>query len=447
MQLTPQPGSPDALPIDDAQFAGLLDRVGPFASPPRIAVATSGGADSLALCLLAARWVQRRYGTLTALTVDHGLRPEAEAETREVRRWLRRRGVAHRVLRWGGRKPKTRVQEEARQARYALLSGWCRRHRVLHLLLGHQREDQAETLVLRLARGSGVDGLAGMPAIMERDGIRYLRPLLGVTHAALVATLERWRQRWIDDPSNDDARYARVRIRRHLTHAAVTGSDLAEAARSIGLVRGARDAEASAFLARATTIDPRGFCTIERGLAREGDIDLIRKALARVLACVGGAPYPAQRAGLARLACTIRSNGPFTATTLGGCRVLEEVDGRLLVCREAGRLDAVDEILPGVTLRWDHRFEVGLSPKSGVLGLRIAKRGCTRWAGEEDAAPAERSLPRAVLPTLPAAYLGAKLVAVPHLGLYDRLVFTPVRALTVRFAPRWSLATASFSVA
>ena len=439
--------SPRAHPLDDAQFAALMSRVGPFAAPPAIAVAISGGADSLALCLLAARWARRQGGVLTALTVDHGLRAESAAEARELGRWLRRRGIAHRVLRWRGPKPAAGVQAASRRARYALLSGWCRRHRVLHLLLGHQRDDQAETLVLRLARGSGPDGLAAMPAIVERDGIRCLRPLLGVAHADLVATLERWRQPWIEDPSNADARYARVRVRRRLARATVAAADLAGAARSLGLARAAREAEASAFLARAATIDPRGFCTLDRGLAAAADVDLLRAALGSLLACVGGAHRPARRARLARLADAMRGDGPFTARTLAGCRVMEGAGDRLLVCREAGRLDAVEALRPGATVRWDDRFEVGLRRRGGGAGLFVAKRADGRWPGGADAAAAERTLPRAVAATLPAVYLGARLVAVPHLGLYDPLVIAPARSLRVRFAPRRPLAAAGFSVA
>ncbi len=448
MHLAPHSESQRARPIDDAQFAALLARVGPFASPPRIAVATSGGADSLALCLLAARWVRRRRGTLTALTVDHGLRFEAAAEARDVGRWLRQRRIAHRVLVWDGRKPATGVQEQARRARYELLSDWCRKHRILHLLLGHQRDDQAETLLLRLARGSGFDGLAAMPTIVERDGIRYLRPLLDVSHAALVATLEHWRQPWLEDPSNDDARYARVRIRRSLAHMVVTNAALAQSARSIGRVRAVRDAAASAFLATAATIDPRGFCTLDRRLIADSDIDVVRGALARVLACVGGAEYPVRRARLARLADAVHGDGPFASSTLGGCRVIAQKEDRLLVCREAGRVDAVDELPPGSTLRWDDRFEVILRQKGCARGLSVAKRAGNRWPGEEDAAHlAEQSLPRAVLPALPAVYRGAKLVAVPHLGLYDPRIIAHARVLTVKFAPRRPLAMASFSVA
>ena len=191
--------------------------LGPFEPAPRVAVAVSGGSDSLALSLLADRWARARGGTVFGLTVDHRLRPESGAEANKVRRWLAARAVSHRTLRWTGTRPVSRVQEEARAARYALLVGWCRQARVLHLLLGHQREDQAETVLQRLVRGSGIDGLAAMAPVrlaMEPDGggVRLLRPLLSVSRDALTASLAFWGQPWIDDPTNRDTFHTRPRL-------------------------------------------------------------------------------------------------------------------------------------------------------------------------------------------------------------------------------------------
>ena len=165
--VTPESADPGAAAIDDAAFDDaafdvLMAPLGPFEPAPRIAVAVSGGPDSLALCLLADRWARARGGAAFGLTVDHGLRLESAAEAAQVRRWLAGRAIARRTLRWKGGHTHSAVQEQARAARLALLTGWCRRAGVLHLLLGHQREDQAETALQRLVRGSGIDGLAAM---------------------------------------------------------------------------------------------------------------------------------------------------------------------------------------------------------------------------------------------------------------------------------------------
>src|SRR5262249_20106992 len=186
---------------------------GPFESRPHLAVAVSGGRDSMALALLVAAWAERRGGRVTAITVDHGLRPEAAAEARQVGRWLRAHGITHRTLRWrppAGALPGG-LQAAARAGRYAPPCGWGRPRGVLHLALAHQQEDQAETLLLRLARGSGLDGLAAMAPIAERMGVRLLRPLLSVPRARLRATLVAAPQPWIDDPSNENPAHARIR--------------------------------------------------------------------------------------------------------------------------------------------------------------------------------------------------------------------------------------------
>ena len=154
-----------------------MERLGPFEASPHIAAGVSGGADSMALAVLLHAWAGARGGRVTALTVDHGLRPEAAREARRAGRTLRSLGIGHRSLRWEGPSPTANLQAEARRIRYGLLEDWCARHGVLQLALAHHRDDQAETLLLRLGRGSGLDGLAAMSPVSARAHIRLLRPL------------------------------------------------------------------------------------------------------------------------------------------------------------------------------------------------------------------------------------------------------------------------------
>lgn len=177
----------------------------PFEPRPILAVAVSGGPDSLALAFLAAAWAAKRRGRIVALTVDHGLRKDSGKEARTVGRWLNDAGVAHHILTWKGPKPRTGIQAAARNARYRLLREWCRRQGILHLLVAHTRDDQAETFLLRLHRESGVAGLAAMPAISEEPDLRILRPLLTLPKARLIATLQARKQEWIEDPSNKNS--------------------------------------------------------------------------------------------------------------------------------------------------------------------------------------------------------------------------------------------------
>src|SRR5579859_7234462 len=142
-----------ALALTQAEFAAVLSAIGGFEPRPFIAIAVSGGPDSLALTILADRWARERGGSAVALTVDHRLRPESAEEADTVGCWLAARGIAHTALVWDGPKPATGIQEAARAARYRLLAEWCAVEGCLHLLTAHQREDQAETHLIRQRAG------------------------------------------------------------------------------------------------------------------------------------------------------------------------------------------------------------------------------------------------------------------------------------------------------
>ena len=201
-----------AQPLSSAEFSALMAPLGPFEPAPHVAVAVSGGADSLSLALLLRDWAAEQGGRVTALVVDHGLRPGSAAEARRVRRQLTGLGLAAKCLTWPGPAPQSNRQALARAARYRLMADWCRRQSVLHLALAHHLDDQAETLLLRLGRGSGLDGLAAMPPLRELPEVRLLRPLLPVPKARLVAGLRTAGLTWVEDPSNRDPSHARVRL-------------------------------------------------------------------------------------------------------------------------------------------------------------------------------------------------------------------------------------------
>lgn len=408
-------------PIPAREFARLMARFAPFETAPVISVATSGGADSLALALLAAGWARRLEGRAVALTVDHGLRPGAAAEARQTGRWLARRDIEHHVLRWRGEKPTASLQAAAREARYRLLAAWCRRRQVLHLLLAHHLEDQAETFLLRLGRGSGVDGLAAMAPSTEREGVRLLRPLLEVPKARLRATLTARDSGWLEDPSNRDPAFARTRARRALTALAplgITAPRLAATARRLARARQAIAAETNELLAQAAGLDPAGYCRLDpRSLANAPE-EVGLRALARVLTCVSGAAYPPRLARLERLYATIRTDTLAGGRTLAGCRVARAGEA-LIVCREARAMAGAMALAPGAWSLWDGRFRVRL-PRRAANGLarpRVAALGAEGWRHLRSAAPegAFRPMPRTAALVVPALWDVDGLVEVPHL--------------------------------
>jgi tRNA(Ile)-lysidine synthase len=200
---------------------------------PAIVLAVSGGPDSIALMWLAARWrsTLARGPRLIAVTVDHGLRAEAAAEAREVKRLARTFDLPHRTMRWTGEKPKTGLPAAARTARYRLLAQAARASGATHILTAHTRDDQAETVLMRLLRGSGIGGLAAMARESERDGVLLARPFLQVSKSQLVATLKKAKIGFADDPTNRDTNFTRPRLREIMPVLAAEGGDARNLAR------------------------------------------------------------------------------------------------------------------------------------------------------------------------------------------------------------------------
>ncbi len=223
--------------IEATRALALLE---PYGS---LLLAVSGGPDSLALLRLVAQWPQRHRHSVAVATVDHGLRPDSRAEAAQVGDWARALGFDHHLLAWTGGKPTTRIQERARAARYALLAECARETGARAVVTAHHADDQAETILFRLTRGSGVAGLAGMAPIGRLGELPLLRPLLGLTKAELVAVCETAGQPYVTDPSNANDLYARVRLRRLVPALAELGLD-----RAALLRLGARAARADAAL-------------------------------------------------------------------------------------------------------------------------------------------------------------------------------------------------------
>jgi tRNA(Ile)-lysidine synthase len=200
---------------------------------PAIILAVSGGPDSIALMWLAARWRRAlaRGPRLIAVTVDHGLRPEAAREARDVKRLARTLDLPHRTMRWTGAKPKTGLPAAARSARYRLLAQAARANGATHILTAHTRDDQAETLLMRLVRGSGIAGLAAMARQSERDGVLLARPFLQIAKSQLIATLTKAKIGFAEDPTNHDTNFTRPRIRAVMPVLAAEGGDVRNLAR------------------------------------------------------------------------------------------------------------------------------------------------------------------------------------------------------------------------
>lgn len=390
-----------------AEFAAAMAALGPFEPSPRLAAAVSGGPDSMALAMLAADWARAHHGSLLALIVDHGLRPESGTEAAEARDRLAAHGIAARMLKLESLATGPALAERARDARYRVLTEACAQAGILHLLLGHQLADQAETVLIRALGGSAATGLAAMAPLVETPFVRLLRPLLAVPPARLRALLAERGIAWAEDPSNRDPRYLRPRLRLLRRDGVGTGAAtaaLGEAAREAARQRAKQAAATAQELAERVAFHPEGHAILAPPLTQA--------ALAAVLQVVGGAPYPPASAALQALAQQPRP------ATLAGVRLLPAGrlgDGLLAVREEAAMAPPVAALHGAV---WDNRFRlVGSLPDTtiGALG-----RDAARY---RRASP----LPAAVLRCLPAIRRGSEIIGVPHL--------IHVSGINVRYSP------------
>ena len=308
----------EPLPIDGATFARLMAPFGPFESRPDLAVAVSGGRDSLSLALLANEWAAGQGGHVLALIVDHGLRPEAAGEALATAGVLERNGIESLVLRWTGAKPQAGLQEAARDARYRLLREACRKRGILHLLVAHHADDQAETIAMRALRASGPDGLAGMARLVEWPEVRVLRPLLAVPRARLSASLSSRGVAWIDDPSNADPRFERARLR--LAGGIEAGEPDADR------VRAGQEVQAARAGVALLEVREDGSVALDRAAIERQPLDLRRRLVSRVVQALGGGDHPPRRdrldRALARLSGTLErgKSGRGQDFTLSGCQ-------------------------------------------------------------------------------------------------------------------------------
>jgi tRNA(Ile)-lysidine synthase len=308
----------DDRPLDAADVARLMAPFEPFEGAPAVAVAVSGGRDSLALALLAQEWAAARSGRIVGLIVDHALRPESAEEAATTVFLLGRHECEAEILRWSEAKPRTGLQEAARTARYRLLREACRRRGILHLLVAHHADDQAETVAMRAARQSGPDGLAGMSAAVELPEVRLLRPLLGVARSRLTATLLARGVPWIDDPSNSDPRFERARLR--------SGHRLTAPPADTG--RSTREQRLALASVEALEISPADDVAIDRSAFVRLGRDQRARLLSRVIQAVGGGDHPPRRDRLERAADRLcdpvarGKSGIAQDFTLSACRLL-----------------------------------------------------------------------------------------------------------------------------
>ena len=316
------------------------------------AVGVSGGADSLALLFLLADWAAKaQEQPPIVLTVDHGLQRDSKAVAESVAARAKARGLSTHILRWRGRKPQTDIERAARDARYRLMGEWCRANGIGCLFVAHSLEDQAETFLLRLMRGSGVDGLAAMGPVgpcpaRGCEDVRLARPFLAIPRSKLRGFLANQDESWFEDEMNTDKRFARARLRADwpaLQDMGFSADRIAAAARHLARARAALDRDTRELLVRATRTKARTVLLDTNVIAASSE-EISLRAVAQVLMQVSGRVYRPRFDRLERLVAAIRSHSLKGGRTLHGCCIRPAPKrfacfgaGTLSVTREAGR--------------------------------------------------------------------------------------------------------------
>lgn len=415
-------------PVTPEEFAAAASPL--FDAASRFAIAVSGGADSLALMHLANEWCRREGRVLPHIvTVDHGLRAAASQEARDVKAWAHQAGLDQTTLEWKHNRPTANLQSEARQARYNLIGDWMRKSGMTTLATGHTADDQAETLLMRLARGSGLEGLSGMKSLRPfpssaQAGLKMARPLLGFSHARLVATLRARNLSWCEDPTNEDTRFLRVQVRKlmpQLSTLGMTTTRLTETTAHLSRANALVSDLAHALERQAVEVFPWGYVLLDVRQIGEAHDELACRVLARTLKAVSGSEYPPEFAHILFVLEWLRDAAGPAGRTLGGCRLVRRPEGRVLVCREEAALEregAECVIRAGETLVWDGRFSVGLPADAAPGEFEVKALGARGLAqiGPDARLPCHE--PRRLAALCPAIWRSGKLISAPNLDFH-----------------------------
>ncbi len=371
-------------------------------SPSKIAVAVSGGADSLSLALLL------KYAGIkfVALIVDHGLRIESAKEASSVQKHLRRLKIESHILKWSDNKPKSNIHENARRARYKLLTNYCHENNIRYLLVAHTKNDQAETIMLRIFRGSGVDGISGIKKKTTMNGITVIRPLLDIKRGDIELFLKSKKIKWIDDPSNYNTKFERVRVRQLLS--SFHDKDLwldrlsllgENASRSSDYIK----KRVRSVFKKLIEIDKFGFISVPHSKFLKLHEEIALKLLVKIITRFSDKEHQPRLASLEKCYEQIISKKD---TVLGGIEIKHHKD-KVLFIRELKKVDK--EIKNGI---WDNRFFITPNNK-----FKIAPLGEDGWKQVKSKVKKKNWPHIKIVYSLPTLFEKKKVVACPLLEI------------------------------
>ena len=338
-------------------------------TPDKVAIAVSGGADSLCLTVLLKKWADENHVQLFAFTVDHGLRKESQKEALGVHQQLQKLGITHNILMWQGKKPKTRVEELARVARYELLQKACHKNKIEVLFLAHHVEDQAETFWARFTHKSGLDGLCAMQEKSNFKGLVLVRPLLDISKKEIIDYLKKNKISWVEDPMNYNPVYERVLWRNRqdgLSRIGLTPDTIGNLTKRLTRAKQAIDFYTDSFIKNSVLLSPVGYAFIGKMAWEMAPMEIRLRTLLHLLPLISGQNKIVSLESLEKLLESQRKSA-----TLSGCQIIFHKKG-VFIAREMRATIPPKKLKAGECIKWD-RFFVA-SPVSLTISHQAPKK-------------------------------------------------------------------------
>ena len=406
-------------PIKDLPEVKLFNK---YIDNKPIALAVSGGPDSTAMMQIAALSKKLKNNNVTVIVVDHGLREESKNEANIVGQNAKLLGFKFKILKWDGVKPKTRIQEIARKTRYKLMTSWCKKKGIEKLFLAHHLDDQVETFLMRLGKGSGVDGLAVMNYVTEISSLKLVRPFLEIPKTRFIKILSITNLEWISDPSNFNSDYKRSRIRKILPILSKEGINSKQIGLVIKRMRSAKDAlntQTNILLKKyLSNVDNVAYFLNKELLKDAKEKEILLRVLEKIFMNISGSIYPPRRNKLENILSWILKNNNIKAKTLTGV-VVRKRKSELIFYREP------DDCYKSVNIRpltsryscWDDRFFLKAN-KSNDLQIRALGDVGIKILKEEKILKRQgfQNVPLSAWKTVPGVWSKKRLISVPTLG-------------------------------
>ncbi len=438
--------------ITDGDFSKLMDEIYPQDSRKNIAVACSGGHDSMALTLLMRDWAKNTGNNIIALIVNHKLRPDSTIEAKLVQTRLKNSHInAHILTRKSNEKITSDMQNKARILRYQLLQQWCVDNDYKTIATAHHIQDQAETFLLRLARGSGVYGLAAMSKSSmlgsksnKFGNINLIRPLLDINKNDLIDSLANFNVKAVDDPSNKNEKFDRVKIRnnqRLLDSIGLNPQRLAKTAKNLRRARNALEEITKNIINEAVQFYPAGYCHLDKKILLNQPEEITLRALSNIIIAISGGKYPARLSQIENLYDNLTKNKSFNGCSLAGSIVAPLAITRqnkkpdmLIFYRENSAISDIKPIKNKVI--WDNRFllEFDLNNQN-IDKIEIRKLGDAGRVEINKDIKFPHDIPAKIMPSLPALWEDKKLLLVPHINHINhdkKLGLTNILALIIK---------------